>query len=159
MKIKALLTSFLFFSFIISEACSCFEGFKGYKGYPLTLGLSAKVFNQLALIEIKSVDSTGARAIVVRDYCNSIDVHSITIENMDPGWQCGYSTDEFKKGDKILAVLAGEGSKKHLSICYESFVNLSKEKITGLISASKDAKAREWTIAELESQLGIMIRD
>jgi hypothetical protein len=156
---KAILTLFFSLSFLYSNSCSCFGGFKGYKGYPMTLGLAAKVFNNLTFIEIQHVDSTGARALIIYDYCNSYDSDTIFIENMDPGWQCGYSTDEFKTGDKLLTVLALPDYKNHLSICYESYINVTNEETSGLISATKTVKAKTWKISEIESQLGITIKN
>ena len=44
---KTILAVFLTFAFLQSNSCSCFEGFKGYKDYPMTLGLAAKVIQQI----------------------------------------------------------------------------------------------------------------
>ena len=156
---RAILTLFFSLSFLYSNSCSCFEGFKDYKGYPMTLSLAAKVFNNLTLIEIQHVDSAGAKALIIYDYCNSYDSDTIFIENMNPGWQCGFSTDEFKTGDKLLTVLALPDYKNYLSICYESYINVSDEEASGLISATKSAKAIIWKIFEIESQLGITIKN
>lgn len=154
---KATLTIFFFLSFLYSNSCSCFEGFNGYEGYPMSLGLASKVFQNLTLIEIQSVDSAGVKALIIKDYCNSFPSDSIFVVNLDPGWQCGYSTDEFKKGDILLTVFDSKEYNNYFSICYESYINVLDKNISGLIAASQNAVVKSWKISDIESNLGITI--
>lgn len=154
---KIILSLFFSLSFLYSNSCSCPTGFKGYKDFPLTLGLSAKVFGSLTLIKIQSIDSTGAKATIINDYCNSFETDSIFINNMNPGWECGYSTDKLKKGDFILSVFPVNNYDNSFSTCFESFINLSNESKTGKIAPTKSAKERKWTVIEIENLFGIDI--
>ena len=154
---KAVLSVILTFAFLQSNSCSCFEGFKGYKGFPMTLGLASKMFNNLTLLEVIDIDSTGIKAKILTDYCNTYDFDTVFIANMDPGWQCGNSTDEFEKGNLLLTVLANNDYQNYLSNCYESFIDVSNDKTNGLIEIVQDAKAKDWTVIEIEKLLGISI--
>ena len=146
---KTILAVFLTFAFLQSNSCSCFEGFKGYKDYPMTLGLAAKVIQQLTLLEVMEKDSTGIKAKILKDYCNAYDFDTVFIANKDPGWQCGYSTDEFEKGNLILTVLATNEYQNYFSTCYESFIDVSGNSTNGLIEISIEAKAKELAIFKL----------
>ena len=156
---KAALCIILTIAFLQSNSCSCFEGFKGYKDYPMTIGLASKMFQNLTLLEVIEKDSAGIKAKILMDYCNTYSFDTVFIANMDPGWQCGYSTDEFKKGDRLLTVLALSDYNNHLSICYESYIDVSNEETSGLISATKTVKAKTWKISEIESYFGITIKN
>lgn len=160
MKTKVIISLFLFITFSsIGRACECFANFKGHEGYIMSFSLSADIIGNLVLLEITSTDSLGAKALIIKDYQKTFKHDSIFIENLDPGWQCGESTDQFNIGDVLIAIFHSTEYDNALSNCYESFINVTNSVVEAILVSEKKVTKTKWTIEEIEQILCIEINE
>ena len=140
-------------------ACSC-PKIKGLNGKFAGFQTMSKLMNHTLLVEVSKKTEMGIFVKIRKDYKKSTELNELFIENGNSGINCNHSTENFKIGEKYLIVLWSENElekNKSLSICYESFINVSHNQTKAQIVDKEEFQLRKWNIEQIEKKLGIEI--
>ncbi len=161
MRKKEIITFFLVVSSIGLLACSC-PKIKGLNGKFAGFQTMSKLFNHTLLVEVSKKTEKGVFVRIRKDYKNSTALSELFIENGNPSLNCNYSTKNFTIGEKYIIVLWSKNELERvntLSVCYESFINVSKDQTKAQLIDKETFQLKKWSITQIEDKLGIQIKN
>ena len=161
MRKKEIITIFLVLFPIGLFACSR-PKIKGLNGKFAGFQTMSKLMNHTLLVEVSKKSEMGIFVKIRKDYKNSTELNELFIENGNSSLSCNHSTENFKIGEKYLIVLWSENElekNNSLSICYESFINVSHNQTKAQIIDKKGFQLKKWNIEQIENKLGIEIKN
>lgn len=140
-------------------ACSC-PIIKGLNEQYPGFATMNNLLNHTFLVEVIAKTEKGVSVKIKTDYKESTDLEELFLENNDPNYTCSHSTDPFIVGQEYLIVLYSEEDLQKpnsLSICYESFINVTENQIEAQVIDLRVPQIKIWTKKELEKQTGLVI--
>jgi len=154
-----LICIFLLLAFQSLMACSC-PKIKGLNGKHAGFKTMSSILNHTFLIRVSETNEHGINVTIKKDYRNSTKLKELFIQNMDPGFTCSDSTTLFKIGEYYLILLWSDDEltkKNTLSICFESYINVTKDWSEAYIIDQLNPTLKTWSRKQLEESLGFEI--
>ncbi len=109
---------------------------------------------------VEKIKTTSEKIIfrVVKDFKDSYSYDELTILKGDSSLSCTVDTDDLDTGNKWLfnlIDLKGDNKEFHLSICFESALDVSHDSIIGAINSNDSSDTKHWSKHQIEKELGI----
>lgn len=146
---------------VVLFACTCPQ-VNGLNGKFAGFATMDSLLNHTFLIKVTSKSTKGVTVQIQTDYKNSTKLTELFIVNMNPGFTCSHSTDNFYIGQQYLVVFESDGNlgrENSLSTCFESFINVSGDQVKAQVSDRKKIRLKTWAIEELEEELSLKIKN
>ena len=144
---------------LFAYSCPKIKGLKGkFPGFQTM----SKLMNHTLLVEVSKKTEMGVFVKIREDYKNSTELKELFIENGNSDLNCTHTTKNFNIGEKYLIVLWSENEleiSNSLSICYESFINVTNNQTKAQIIDKESFQLKKWNINQIERRLGIEIKN